>query len=79
MKRLDCAIISSNDQSGAGKPGAGSFFGVNTGLETIKCPRADSNTTRGEGLGWRGGGVQVDDVDEASISPSKCNKRKGGQ
>lgn len=51
------------------------LYGVNTGSETIKCPGqiGTRHRERVRRLGGNGGGgaLQVDDVDEAAISPSK--------
>lgn len=55
------------------------LYGVNMGSETIKCP-GQIETRHAERVG-RGelAAFLVEDVDEAAIFPSKCNKRKGGQ
>ncbi len=53
------------------------FMGSTAGSEPIKCPgQIDTRFRQG---GAKGGMLQVDDVDEGAISPSKCNKRKNGQ
>lgn len=63
----------------AGKPGAGSSLWGQHGFRTNQVSRADRNTTQRESWEAVKGVLQADDVDEAAISPSKCNKKKNGQ
>ena len=52
------------------------LYGVSTSSEPIKCPgQIEREREREQGGGGKGL-LQGDDVDEATISPSKCNKEE---
>lgn len=67
------AITNEHNKTVAGKEVV-PLYGVSTSSEPIKCP-GQIEREREQGGGGKGV-LQVDDVDEAAISPSKCNKEE---